>query len=72
MRRELFFTGKLTDQAHAIGERFQNRIAPAGGHEAGSALVHGPIGLREEAQMLAFGSDGVFLDGNGEGNVRPS
>src|SRR5271154_1194429 len=69
MRRELFFTGKLANQAHAIGERFQDGVAPAGGNEAGGALVHGLVGLREEAQMLAFGSDGVFLHGDAEEDV---
>lgn len=67
--RLVAFVGELANQAHAIHERIENRIAPAAGDEGCRFLVHGFVGFGEEAQALAGRRRGKFLDGDAERDI---
>ena len=66
---DLTFERKLSDQSHAVSERFQCRISPAGGDKGRGLLVHRLVGFGEEAQMLSLRRYCKFFYSNRERNV---
>ena len=58
--------GKLPDGARAVGERVEQRVAPAGGKEWRSLLIDGFVSLSEEANVLPWRRGGEFANGDEE------
>src|SRR6185437_14593948 len=59
----------LANHAHAVRERFQYAISPAGRDDGRRLLVHGLIRFGEETHVLARGRSCEFLHGDSELDV---